>query len=1834
VRKTIRNLLLLAILIICPFIYTGCFFDDLFNNADNPSWLQEPFIGIDYLDEEISWEKVEDASLYDVFINDKYTTSINTTAAVISFDYKEYTTQNAVYRFEVVAKTNDGKVKSNKSNTIHFNNTNAFKNNQPSDYTFEEGLSVISKNSHHISWNPVAGIYKYVITLFSNETGSLQILQDETSFNLSNSDYGLGNSHQIIAYNVGYLESADDTSITLLSERLEYHNPDIQGMYTQNIFLFEGNVYDYYINNKTELNTVVYYNFINKTEEYSIKFDSEYALDIYNRSYTDKESAINNEISDSFESFYETCYYKSGKYKTEYSGATNLANYEFCVSINFEGIYECDTNKILNTSKNYTQYPLTKPYYETYDFSANGSRSSDYDEFPSDNYFLTQKVNTSEQLYHAVEHKITPICEIDSRAALIYDKAKQVLRTIISDNMTDYEKALSIFDWITINTIYDYSSEYYSSNYNFTQDCCYYLEGVFLKGVEQSGNLKGVAVCDGFSKAYSLLCNMEGIDCKRIVGTATTASGEGGHAWNKVKIDGNYYLVDITWTEILTDDIKNEILSHKYFLVSEFTTKDTHEPHINKDRYFEYSTPLTNFSYYQNRNIEYVNKDNQTIISNLYIDSSEKLENVLNYMLYENNEALEIAISSNYVLELFESSESDTSPILALQNEMRKLKYSSQLITQTYDIVGDYYNYIPINTTDSYMTAILQSSLYLNELGEMEKAINHLSNYANVNPAILNMEHTIAIELSYITEVIDFSGTLATFENNFTEYFDLFLSKLDSTSDFRINFTNTKDSFNISTDQGVTKAYVYYFELKINEPFTVQQLCTPQVNYSSTTIYWDSINNASAYQLYIDDILYDTIQQDGSYTYSYNLLNVFPEDGMHKISVVAISDSEMFTPSQACTIDYNHIIPVKLTTPVVNLNDTLLTWYAVENANSYEIYNDTQLLAITSDTSINLDIYISAGGTYTIGVKAISDNSKYIASNLGLIVYKQLNAPTLSISNSLLTWHTITNAHSYQIFIDSLDNQNFITTEGLSFDIASYISDYKPHTFYVRAIHQGFGSSEYSHIVYQLYLTAPTVTLNDNLLSWQAEPKFNYYEIYCNEQKIEETKDNEIDLSQLITKNGTYQIYVNPIALEPYKINTHSNTVEYIVNNHIADPITAPIISLDWLTSTISWNAVNNANYYNIYVDNVLSDSNCLGNSYNLEKIISDFEPHKINITANNNQEESSMSNDITFELTSTSSYYIDNSLSYRFYENSTIVPDTKIDNFTISWDSSPIGDFCLFIYTASNGVQKIIPDTNEYSFYEYYKYTLNSDDFSDILAYYTCVNYRDIYFVDEGYQKYFNPNNNSYNAVYSFEGEFNDYCITSQEELNHIVYYMHTKRLQSIDVLVPFVANSTEMNSALNIATNSFSETCSYTISFVPLLSSTEGSLNITYYNGENSLEPDIRFYEDKYYNETQIHPTQFEQSEFTNAFYKSYNYSLVRDKNHVYPTDTNTIKVNVSGSEELYKIVEAGYTPVCEKGSRAYIIYNIAKAILADIIDNQMSDYEKALTIFDWISMNTKYDHTYSNSYISSLPYSNPSFYLEGVFLTDSRIINISEQENFIDLLYEFDFVNNYLDCYAVCDGFSKAYSLLCRMEGIDCIKVTGTVPSGGHAWNKVKIDNNYYLVDITWSDMLCEMKDESKKELISHKYFLVTDEFCNTHVYHPTVTRFENYKTPSTPYNAYSNLYINNNKEYDSCLTSTTEFKEYIDFAHSENVKYLEFVVTLSFINEYDKDITTESLQMDSSAATTTTITKLLKEEFGEGSIFGYSYNELIDISNSTESTNDDICYLFQITLTYEN
>ena len=62
-------------------------------------------------------------------------------------------------------------------------------------------------------------------------------------------------------------------------------------------------------------------------------------------------------------------------------------------------------------------------------------------------------------------------------------------------------------------------------------------------------------------------------------------------------------------------------------------------------------------------------------------------------------------------------------------------------------------------------------------------------------------------------------------------------------------------------------------------------------------------------------------------------------------------------------------------------------------------------------------------------------------------------------------------------------------------------------------------------------------------------------------------------------------------------------------------------------------------------------------------------------------------------------------------------------------------------------------------------------------------------------------------------------------------------------------------------------------------------------------------------------------------------------------------------------------------------------------------------------------------------------------------------------------------------VCEGYARAFKLLCDRVGIPCVLVEGYANGGSHMWNSVKMGSQWYGVDVTWNDPVVTSNLEGK-------------------------------------------------------------------------------------------------------------------------------------------------------------
>ncbi len=142
------------------------------------------------------------------------------------------------------------------------------------------------------------------------------------------------------------------------------------------------------------------------------------------------------------------------------------------------------------------------------------------------------------------------------------------------DGKSDYEKSLILHDRLAAAVDYVYTDNDQNA---------------------YGALVEGKAVCAGYARAYQHLMNKAGLYAWYVSGTSInpTTNQDENHAWNLVKVNGNWYYTDVTW------DDQDEDIFHAYF---NNTTEQINEDHTAGDfgKYLPNATATTDNYFVKN----------------------------------------------------------------------------------------------------------------------------------------------------------------------------------------------------------------------------------------------------------------------------------------------------------------------------------------------------------------------------------------------------------------------------------------------------------------------------------------------------------------------------------------------------------------------------------------------------------------------------------------------------------------------------------------------------------------------------------------------------------------------------------------------------------------------------------------------------------------------------------------------------------------------------------------------------------------------------------------------------------------------------------------------------------------------------------------------------------------------------------------------------------------------------------------------------------------------------------------------------------------------------------
>jgi transglutaminase/protease-like cytokinesis protein 3 len=146
---------------------------------------------------------------------------------------------------------------------------------------------------------------------------------------------------------------------------------------------------------------------------------------------------------------------------------------------------------------------------------------------------------------------------------------EQLAMLLTKDLPTDVEKFRSIFKWIAENISYDISSYKKSiraeAKFRHKKKKLSAWTAKFNNTLRRRLPRKKTAICQGYATLLASLSNHAGLSCTVISGygrntNAAIGHGSINHAWNAVKLEGRWFLCDVTWASGSVD-----LLEEKFF---------------------------------------------------------------------------------------------------------------------------------------------------------------------------------------------------------------------------------------------------------------------------------------------------------------------------------------------------------------------------------------------------------------------------------------------------------------------------------------------------------------------------------------------------------------------------------------------------------------------------------------------------------------------------------------------------------------------------------------------------------------------------------------------------------------------------------------------------------------------------------------------------------------------------------------------------------------------------------------------------------------------------------------------------------------------------------------------------------------------------------------------------------------------------------------------------------------------------------------------------------------------------------------------------------------------
>lgn len=220
------------------------------------------------------------------------------------------------------------------------------------------------------------------------------------------------------------------------------------------------------------------------------------------------------------------------------------------------------------------------------------------------------------------------VSKLDTDEQTALARAQQIAAEVVKNASNDYEKELILHDYMVKSYVYDVEAAAMPAE---QVERAHSITGLMLDG-------KGV--CEAYANTFELLCTLSGLDCTQAHGKL---NGE-NHGWNIIKLDGEYYNVDVTADDPVPD--RGENVRYAYFNITDDELRRTHDFDSTKQ-----ACNSTAYNYYVRNGLVATNSTElKNIINHAFMNGSRRVsfKTAGGYVLYDHEDVKNAARNSGF----------------------------------------------------------------------------------------------------------------------------------------------------------------------------------------------------------------------------------------------------------------------------------------------------------------------------------------------------------------------------------------------------------------------------------------------------------------------------------------------------------------------------------------------------------------------------------------------------------------------------------------------------------------------------------------------------------------------------------------------------------------------------------------------------------------------------------------------------------------------------------------------------------------------------------------------------------------------------------------------------------------------------------------------------------------------------------------------------------------------------------------------------------------------------------------------------------------------------------